>query len=113
METPVTLLRPADRFPTFTVTVTDGGTLDLPDDLAGQLRRGPVLPRCVMPLLQRAAARLAASLRGLTDVGAKIVALPVDDEATTRELIANRHRTQSHSEWQLRLRDSLVAPQSL
>jgi peroxiredoxin len=88
METPVTLLHPGDRFPTFTVTLTDGGTLVLPDDLTGSFGvvlfyRGAWCPYCNAQLraFQRASEGLAA-------VGAKIVALSVDDEATTQELIA-------------------------
>jgi peroxiredoxin len=84
----VTLLHPGDRFPTFTVTLTDGGTLVLPDDLAGSFGvvlfyRGAWCPYCNAQLraFQRAS-------EGLADVGAKIVALSVDDEATTQELVA-------------------------
>ena len=87
----MTLLHPGDRFPTFTVTLSDGGTLVLPDDLTESFGvvlfyRGAWCPYCNAQLsaFQRAAESLA-------DVGAKIVALSVDDEATTRELIAKHH----------------------
>jgi peroxiredoxin len=82
------LLHPGERFPTFTVTLADGGTLVLPDDLAGSFGvvlfyRGAWCPYCNAQLraFQRASETLA-------DVGAKVVALSVDDEATTRELMA-------------------------
>jgi peroxiredoxin len=88
METLVTLLHPGDRFPTFTVTLIDGGTLVLPDDLTDSFGvvlfyRGAWCPYCNAQL--RAFQRASESL---ADVGAKVVALSVDDEATTRELIA-------------------------
>jgi peroxiredoxin len=87
----MTLLHPGDRFPTFTVTLSDGGTLVLPDDLAESFGvvlfyRGAWCPYCNAQL--RAFQRAAESL---ADVGAKIVALSVDDETTTRELIAKHH----------------------
>jgi peroxiredoxin len=82
------LLHPGDRFPTFAVTLADGGTLALPDDLAGSFGvvlfyRGSWCPYCNAQL--RAFQRASESL---AEVGAKVVALSVDDEATTRELIA-------------------------
>jgi peroxiredoxin len=90
METTVTSLRPGDRFPTLTVTLAGGGTLVLPDDLAGGfgvvlLYRGAWCPYCNAQL--RAFQRASDSL---ADVGAFVVALSVDDEATTKELVA-RH----------------------
>ena len=84
----MTLLHPGDRFPTLTVTLTGGGALALPDDLAGGFGivlfyRGSWCPYCNAQLsaFQRASDSLA-------DVGAFTVALSVDDEATTKELIA-------------------------
>jgi peroxiredoxin len=84
----VTRLHPGDRFPALTVNITGGGTLRLPDALAGQFGvvlfyRGWWCPYCNGQL--RAFQR---SLDSLTGVGAKVVALSVDDEATTKELIA-------------------------
>jgi peroxiredoxin len=85
-----TLLRPGDQFPALTVARADGGTLRLPDDLAGQFgvilfSRGSWCPYCNAQLsaFQRSLARLA-------DIGAQVAALSVDDEATTQDLIA-RH----------------------
>jgi peroxiredoxin len=84
----VTLLQSGDRFPTLTVSLSGGGTLALPDDLAGGFGvvlffRGAWCPYCNAQL--RAFQRASESL---AEVGAKVVALSVDDEATTRELIA-------------------------
>jgi peroxiredoxin len=89
----VTLLHPGDRFPTLTVSLGDGGTLVLPDDLAGSFGvvlffRGAWCPYCDAQL--RAFQRASESLAG---VGAKVVALSVDNEATTRELIAKHDLT--------------------
>jgi peroxiredoxin len=87
----VTLLHPGDRFPSLTTHLTGGGTLVLPDDLAGSFGvvlfyRGAWCPYCNAQLraFQRAS-------EGLADVGAKVVALSVDDEATTQELIAKHN----------------------
>ncbi len=87
----MTLLHPGDRFPTLTVPLTGDGTLVLPDDLAGSFGvvlfyRGAWCPYCNAQL--RAFQRASESL---ADVGAKVVALSVDDEATTQELIAKHN----------------------
>ena len=82
------LLHPSDKFPVLTVAQVGGGSLQLPDVLDG--RFGVVLfycgawcPYCNAQLraFQRAKDQLA-------EVGAQVVALSVDDEATTAELIA-------------------------
>lgn len=84
------LLHPADKFPGLTVALADGDSLLLPDALDGHFgvvlfNRGSWCPYCNAQLraFQRARERLAG-------VGARVVALSVDDEATTAELIA-RH----------------------
>jgi peroxiredoxin len=89
----VTLLHPGDRFPSLTTALTGGDTLVLPDDFAGSFGvvlfyRGAWCPYCNAQLraFQRAC-------EGLADVGAKVVALSVDDEATTKELIAKHGLT--------------------
>jgi len=87
----MTLLKPGDRFPHITITPVGGEPIDLPDALAGHFavilfNRGSWCPFCNAQL--RAFQRDAEKLRGL-DV--KVVSLSVDDEATTRELIA-KHR---------------------
>jgi peroxiredoxin len=82
------LLNPGDRFPSITITPVDAGPIDLPDAVAGHfavilLYRGAWCPYCNAQL--RAFQRATDKLGGL-DV--KVVAVSVDDEATTRELIA-------------------------
>ncbi|HEY7047205.1 MAG TPA: redoxin domain-containing protein [Jatrophihabitantaceae bacterium] len=87
------LLRPADRFPSLNVARAGGGSLTLPDEFDGScgvllFYRGSWCPYCnaQLRLFQRAADGLAA-------VDAKVAALSVDDEATTRELIAKHQLT--------------------
>lgn len=84
------LLHPGDKFPGLTVTRPGGSRLQLPGALDGDFgvvlfNRGSWCPYCNAQLraFQRAKDRLA-------DVGARVVALSVDDEATTADLIA-RH----------------------
>jgi len=86
----MTLLSPGDQFPVLSLTPPGGEILALPGALAGGFGvvlfyRGSWCPYCNAQL--RAFQRATA---GLAEVGAKVVALSVDDEATTRELIA-RH----------------------
>jgi peroxiredoxin len=82
------LLHPGDTFPELTVALPDGGSLTLPDALAGSFGvilffRGEWCPYCNAQLraFQRANDKL-------TDAGAQVVALSVDDEDTTKSLIA-------------------------
>lgn len=89
----MTLLHPGDRFPTLNMRLTGGGNFALPDDLAGSFGvvlfyRGAWCPYCNAQLraFQRASETLA-------DVGAFVVALSVDDEATTKELVAQHGLT--------------------
>jgi peroxiredoxin len=89
----MTLLNPGDDFPAITVTPVDAPTVDLPDALAGHFAvvlsyRGSWCPFCNAQLraFQRATDKLG-------DLGVKVVALSVDDEATTRELIAKHDLT--------------------
>ena len=84
------LLHPGDKFPALTVALPGGGSLQLPDALDGHFGvvlfyRGAWCPYCNAQLraFQRAKEQLA-------EVGARVVALSVDDEAATAELIA-RH----------------------
>jgi peroxiredoxin len=84
----VTLLKPQDPFPSLAVALPGGDSLLLPDVLGGSFAvvlfyRGSWCPYCNAQLraFERAAEKLA-------EVGAKVVALSVDDEATTTELIA-------------------------
>ena len=83
-----TLLHPGDRFPALTLALTGGGTLRLPDDLTGHFSvilfyRGSWCPYCNAQL--RAFQR---SLDRLTGLGILVAAVSVDDEATTKNLIA-------------------------
>jgi len=87
------LLDPGDRFPPITVTLVDAPPLEVPQALAGHLAvvifyRGSWCPYCNAQL--RAFQRAVDKLDTL-DV--KIVALSVDDEASTRELIAKHDLT--------------------
>ncbi len=89
----MTLLNPGDQFPTLTVALPGGDTLSLPDALAGGFGvvlfyRGAWCPYCNAQL--RAFQRASESL---AEVGAKVVALSVDDEATTGELVAKHGLT--------------------
>src|SRR3954463_11815154 len=87
------LLKPSDHFPAIAVTAVDAPTVELPDALAGHFavilfNRGSWCPYCNAQL--RAFQRDAEKLDGL-DI--KVVSLSVDDEATTRELIAKHGLT--------------------
>ena len=87
------LLQPGDTFPELTLTVPGGKTVTVPETFAGQFGvvlffRGAWCPYCNGQLraFQRASATLA-------DVGVRVVALSVDDEATTVGLIAKHGLT--------------------
>jgi peroxiredoxin len=85
------LLNPGDAFPQLTLSVPGGGALTVPDALAGEfaavlLYRGSWCPYCNAQLraFQRASDALA-------EAGIRVVALSVDSETDTAELIA-KHR---------------------
>ena len=82
------LLHPGDKSPALAVALPGGGSLQLPDALSRSLRRRPVLPRFVVPVLQCTAPGLPAGQGRAGRVGAEVVALSVDDETTTADLIA-------------------------
>src|SRR5260221_11049668 len=89
----MTLLSPGDQFPALSMTLPGGGTVTLPGALAGEFSvilfyRGSWCPYCNAQL--RAFQRAAGSL---AETGARVVALSVDDEATTAELIAKHGLT--------------------
>ncbi len=89
----MTPLSPGDQFPALLLSLPGGDTLAVPDALAGEFGvilfyRGSWCPYCNTQL--RAFQRAAESL---AEVGARVVALSVDDEATTRELIAKHGLT--------------------
>lgn len=78
------------RFPNLQVPAVGGGTLNLPDDLAGQfgvvlIYRGSWCPYCN--------AQLAAFQRAndtLTALGVRVAALSSDDEEASRQLVESR-----------------------
>lgn len=87
------LLSPGDAFPSLTLARAGGGLLRLPDDVSGQFGvvlfyRGSWCPYCNAQLraFQRAKDDFA-------ELAAGIVALSVDDEPTTKELIAKHNIT--------------------
>jgi peroxiredoxin len=89
----MTVLYPGDPFPTVTLTQPGGQTLALPEALAGGFGvvlfyRGSWCPYCNAQL--RAFQRATDAL---IEVGAKVVALSIDDEHTTAELIAKHGLT--------------------
>ena len=93
-----TLLRPGDPFPGLLVNLPGGRSVHLPGDRSVHLP-GDLAGRFGVALFYRGAwcsycnAQLSAfqrALDGLAEVDASVVALSVDDEATTRDLIA-RH----------------------
>ena len=84
----MSFLQNGNRFPAISAPKAGGGTLSLPGDLAGSFGvvlfyRGSWCPYCNAQL-----SRFAGAKDRLTSVGIKVVALSVDDEATTRGLIA-------------------------
>src|SRR5580692_586461 len=88
-----TLLRPGDPFPGLLVNLPGGRSVHLPGDLAGRFGvvlfyRGSWCPYCNAQL-----SAFQRSLDGLAALGVSVVALSVDDEATTQNLIA-RHGLQ-------------------
>jgi peroxiredoxin len=93
LEITMTLLSPGDQFPALLLSLPGGDTLAVPDGLAGGFGvilfyRGSWCPYCNGQL--RAFQRAADSL---AEIGARVVALSVDDEATTQELIAKHGLT--------------------
>jgi peroxiredoxin len=87
------LLNPGDRFPDLTVTEVGGDAIQLPGAVAGSFGvvlfyRGSWCPYCNAQLrsFQRAS-------ESLGQVGARVVALSVDDDATTKELITKHGLT--------------------
>jgi peroxiredoxin len=89
----MTLLHPGDPFPALNLTQPGGQSLIVPDALGGGFGvvlfyRGSWCPYCNAQLraFQRAGGALA-------EAGARVVALSVDDEATTAELIAKHGLT--------------------
>jgi peroxiredoxin len=85
------LLDAGDTFPAITLTTVDGQTHEIPAEFAGHYGvvlffRGSWCPYCNAQL--RAFQRAEAALE---EVDTKVVALSVDDEPTTKELI-DKHK---------------------
>jgi peroxiredoxin len=77
-------------FPELDVPAVGGGTISLPGDLAGSygvilIYRGSWCPYCNAQL-----GAFSRALDTLSEVNAKVVALSVDDEDTSSELVAKR-----------------------
>ena len=84
-------LHNGQRFPSLRLPAVGGGTLALPDDLAGSygvvlIYRGSWCPYCSAQL-----ASFGRAAESLAVAGIKVAALSVDDEATSAALVA-KHR---------------------
>jgi peroxiredoxin len=89
----MTPLNPGDPFPLITVHQAGGGDVELPGHLAGHFGvvlfyRGSWCPYCNAQL-----AAFQRAQESLQRVDVKVVALSVDDEATTKALVAKHHIT--------------------
>src|SRR5260370_22771677 len=85
---PMSRLRNGQPFPSLEVPATGGGTISLPDALAGSygvvlIYRGSWCPYCNAQL-----AAFSRALGALTELGVRVVALSVDDEETSAALAA-------------------------
>ncbi len=87
----MTLLHPGDTFPTLDLHLAGGETIAIPEALHGKygvvlFHRGAWCPFCNAQL------RAFERVRGeLDELGAAVVSLSVDDEATTTELV-DKHK---------------------
>ena len=85
------LLNSGDAFPKLTLPAVGGGAIALPDAVAGSwgvvlIYRGAWCPFCNAQL-----AGYAAEKQALDSLGIKVVALSVDDEATSAATAAKAH----------------------
>ena len=85
------LLNNGDAFPKLTIPAVGGGAITLPDAFAGAwgvvlIYRGAWCPFCNGQL-----AGFAAEKGALDGLGIKVVALSVDDEATSAATVAKNH----------------------
>jgi len=85
------LLQTGQTFPQLDLPAVGGGTISLPDDLAGSfgvvlVYRGSWCPYCNAQL-----ASFARAADAFAEVGIKVVALSVDDEDTSAALVDKRH----------------------
>lgn len=83
-----TPLNPGDRFPAITVTRVDGPTVDLAETLAGHFAVVLFYRGSWCPYDNAQLSAFQSATGALDDLGIKVVALSVDDEAAARELIA-------------------------
>jgi peroxiredoxin len=84
-------LQNGQAFPKLEIPAVGGGVLRLPDDLLGSygvilIYRGHWCPFCNEQLVA-----FASAAQSLGEHGIKVVVFSVDDEATTKELIAKHH----------------------
>ncbi|MDQ6850390.1 MAG: peroxiredoxin family protein [Actinomycetota bacterium] len=87
----MSLLQNGQSFPALDIPAVGGGTISLPEDLAGSfgvvlIYRGSWCPYCNAQL-----ASFSRAQDRLTEVGIKVVALSVDDEATSAALVDKHH----------------------
>lgn len=87
----MSLLHNGQFFPQLEIPAVGGGTISLPGDLAGSfgvvlIYRGSWCPYCNAQL-----AGFARAHDTFVEVGIKVVALSVDDEATSAGLVEKRH----------------------
>ena len=87
----MSLLQNGDAFPKLEVPAVGGGTIALPAALAGSwgvvlIYRGAWCPFCNAQL-----ASFASEKEALDGLGVKVVALSVDDEATSAATVAKNH----------------------
>jgi peroxiredoxin len=87
---PMPRLENGQNFPSLKLPLVSGGTLSLPDDLAGGfgvvlIYRGSWCPYCNAQL-----SAFSRAKEELDAAGIKVVALSVDDEATSTELVEKR-----------------------
>ncbi len=83
-------LENGDKFPSLQLPLVGGDTVSLPDDLAGDfgvvlIYRGSWCPYCNTQL-----AAFSRAKADLDTAGIKVVALSVDDEATSTDLVEKR-----------------------
>ncbi len=88
---PTTHLANGQPMPALSLQRVGGGTISLPGDLAGSfgvvlIYRGAWCPYCNTQL-----SGFARAADTLTELGVKVVALSVDDEATSAALVDKRH----------------------
>ncbi len=87
----VTRLQNGQTFPGLEIPAVGGGTISLPDDLEGSfgvvlIYRGSWCPYCNAQL-----ASFSGAADRFAEIGIKVIAVSVDDEATSAGLVAKHH----------------------